>query len=666
MSVAVLLLTFWVPGLAVGAAIRLRGWTLAAAAPALTFGVVAVGVIVLGRLGIRWNPLSFGLWVAAVAVLCLAGSLLLARRSGEPTGEPGESAAAPAGAADSVRLTVRQHLMIGLGVAAGIAVGLVTFLRGIGGLNTINQDWDAPFHGNAVRWIAENGDPLPSALGTIANLPGKADYFYPDTYHALLALMLDRAGLSMPHLLNLAAMVVVIAFPLGIAAAGVAWRMPPVAVAVAAAVCTWFTTFPYDSLWRGPLWPFVAGVALLPAALAVARLVVVPQARRSLAGPVGLTLAVAGLAGLHTSLAFVLAGYLLVLMVALLLRTEQVNWRAARGSIIATAALGLLLCVPVVAPALSGSGITAARWPELATPAEAFGQVLLVSPVVPFPQWWLGLPALAGFVLMVVHRRMLWVAGSYLAFGAVYAACASLDNPLVNKLTGPFYNDSWRLAALLSLGGAFAVGYFAHVAGQRLTTRLAGPGLAGLSRWLRQRPSWSAAVAPVAAGLLVVVLAALSAGAYSGRNETRLAIQHRDGPTVSSGERAAYDWIAQRQPRATVMNDRSDGSVWMYALTGLRPVEWTFYGNYEDTDPGLLTARLNQLGQDPRVEQVLGELQVRYVVIGAGFVRETGTRAPGLRDLWNVPGLRRVYTNDDATVYEVSASSRPGTDAQGG
>jgi hypothetical protein len=75
-----------------------------------------------------------------------------------------------------------------------MAVGAATFLGGVGRLDAVQQDWDAPYHGNLIRWIVETGNPLPSTLAPLANLPQGVPYFYPDTYHALLALLLDRAA----------------------------------------------------------------------------------------------------------------------------------------------------------------------------------------------------------------------------------------------------------------------------------------------------------------------------------------------------------------------------------------------------------------------------------------------------------------------------------------
>ncbi|GGM44337.1 hypothetical protein GCM10012275_14190 [Longimycelium tulufanense] len=661
--VMLVLLAIWVPGLLLGLTLRLRGWTLAAAAPVLTFGAVATGTAVLGRLGFSWSWWSFGGWVLGVAVVLGLTSWLMARRAGTAAarkstdGGPAETTAGvEPGRTDS--RSPRDHVVVAVGVLAGLVVGAVTFLRGIGGLGTINQDWDAPFHANAIRWIAEHGDPLPSALAPIANEASNGSYFYPNTYHALLALVFDPNGGSMPEVLNLGALAMVLAWPLGVAAVGMAWRMPALGVAAAAAVSTWFSTFPYDQLWRGPLWPYVAGVALIPATLALARHVIVP---RGLAGPVGLGLAGAGLVGLHPSVAFVLAAYAVMLLLALLLRFEPVRWRVARLPLAATVVVTGLLAVLVMIPALSAkAGVTAARWPLIATPVEGFGQAILFSPNAPNPQWWLGIPALVGIGLLIAHRRLLWVVGAYLIFAIAYAGCASLESQWVFTITGPFYNDAWRFGALLPLAGALAIGELVNTLSGAVRDKLTA----------RFRQPWLPVTATLTAGaVMIAMLGVLGHGAYLHRNTERLAWKNNDasgpdgdnsGATVTKGEREAFQWLKEHAGDSPVMNDHSDGSVWMYALAGVKPVDWSFYGSPADSDSGMLNQHFNELDTNPDIRRKVDELGVRYVMVGRGFVRgNQSVRAPGMVALDSVPGLREVYTNPDATIYQVTDAPEP-------
>ena len=640
--VLLVVLAFWLPGTVLGLALGLRSWTLGAAAPALTFGAIALGVPVLGNLGIRWGVWSVAAWVLFLSAAAFGGTRMLARPvlAGDHPDEPG----AP---------RWRSSLVVALGVAGGMAVGVATFLGGVGRLAAVQQDWDAPYHGNLIRWIVETGNPLPSTLAPIANLPQGAAYFYPDTYHALLALLLDRVGLAMPQLLNCAALAVVLTWPLAIAALGLAWRMPPLGAAVAAVVSTWFGVFPYDSLWRGPLWPYVAGVALVPAVLALTRHVVFPRPDAPLAGPLGVGVGAAGLVGLHTSLAFVLAVYGGMLLVALLLRLEPVRWRAAAWPLTLSLAASAALVLPVFLPALaSAGGVLAAEWPQLSIPRQAVLQAATFSAPDLDMQYALGVPALAGLVLLVLRRRLVWVVGAHLFFAAMFIAGAAYVLPSLRALTAIFYTDVWRIAALFPLAGALAIGEL----GERLG------GLAGFAagrwpmvrRWPGRMPEPGAVARYAAATAFVAVLAAVMSGAAVDRNIHRLAANYGNGPTVNVAEEQAFAWLAGRvRPTERVVNDVADGGVWMYALAGVRPVNWTFYGAPPGTDAQFLLDNLNRLDTDPRVRSVLEALNARYVLVGAGEVRPWLGPSAGMKDLADVAGLREVYRNPGAVVYEV-------------
>jgi len=627
-------LVIFVPGLLVCAVLGLRGWTLAALAPAISFGLAATGGPVLDALGVRWSLAAFGAWSMAVALILAAVTWLWGRGRRDRSETPAEG-----GIEHPTRRAQWEHLVVGAGVLLGMLVGAVVFLRGTGGLGVTTQEWDAPFHANAVRWIADHGTAVPGALAPTADLPAGTPYYYPITYHSLLALVVQVIHVTPSWALNSAALTIVLIWPLAVAALGMAWRVPAPIVAVAAAVSTWFSAFPYDSLWRGPLWPYVAGLALLPGVLAAGRRLL--ERVSFVRSAVALALGVTGIVAMHPSLAFILLVYVVTLAVALVLRLEPVRWRAVGVPLAVTAVLTVIVLLPVVLPArVQSAGVQGARWPEFATEPEGFGQVLLFSPVTTQPQWWLGIAGLVGVVLMILRRRLLWVVAAYLIIGGAYAATASMDNTLVNTISGPFYNDAWRLAAPLPLAGAFAV----------------GEAVVAFSSWLAPRirlgNSWPRVVGVAAAAL--VVLGLLGNGAYMARNIEHLGWPYGNGPTVSAAEFRAYDWLGRHvRPGERVMNDARDGSVWMYSEAGVEPMVFTFYGAHDGTDAKVLENHLNQLDRYPAVRRLMDKDGVRYVIVGHGFVRPDMERAPGLSNLSSVDGLKRVFHNADAEIYEV-------------
>ena len=635
MGLLLVLAAFWLPGAVFGAAIGLRGWTLGAAAPVLTFGIVALGIPLLGGAGIRWTLPSVALWALLVSAAGFAVTWAVARftRRRRPEAE----AAPPA----RPEWSWRAHALTALGVIAGMAVGVVTVLRGIPSPGTVNQDWDAAFHANLVRWIAERGDARPSTISTIANLPDETNYFYPDTYHALLAPLFGKSGLAVMPLLNFASIAVTLAVPLGVAAMCRAWRMPPVAAAAAAAASACFTAFPYDLFWHGPVWPYAAGVALVPAMLAVVRLLLEPGGAT---GPLAVGVGIAGLAALHTSVVFVLAVYCVLILVAVLCRFEPIDWRRAWPSLVAAALLAVALGVPQVLPSLyNAGGVTSAIWANAATVTGAVGQTVTFSPMADFPQWWIGLPAVIGVFLLARHRRMVWMVAAYVVFGGLFAATVSMENGLVQLLTGPFYNDNRRIAALLPLIGAVGFGEFVHTA------------TAWFAAKVRPRLPNLHPATPVLAG--VVLLAAVVGGfsrGYVGINAIHVNIGYRGFPAVSADEETAFAWLAGHTvPGERVLNDRLDGSVWMYALQGVTPTQWNYYGAPPTTDVGYVSAFANRLESDPRARKILRELKVRYAFVGKGNAVPHTPNDAGLLRLHDAPAFKLVYRNAGASIYEI-------------
>lgn len=638
-------LAYVLPGACVAAALRLRSWTFVAATPILTFGLVALGVPALGSLGIPWTLGSFAAWTLVSAAVLAALVTIVRRRSRASASD--DASAAEESSPGGPRLTWQNNLLLAGGVCAGIGVGVVTFLRGVGRFDAINQDWDAPFHANVIRWISEHADALPSSLATIADSPNSANYFYPDTYHALLALLFAGDGAVMPQLLNSGALMTIIIWPVSVAACGIAWGLSPLLVAVAAAVSTWFGAFPYDSLWRGPLWPFVAGVALVPAVLAVTRLIVRPDRRAPLAGPIGAALAAAGLVGLHPSLAFVLGVYLLLLLVAVAFKFERTQWRSATRSLVGSALAAAAATGVVLLPSLSSAGgVLAAQWPQLSNSPEAFTQAAMFSSPDLNVQWYLGVPGIIGLAVLVARRQVVWIVGAYVFFAALYMAGAAYMLGPVQRLTGIFYTDVWRISALLPLAGALGIGALAD-----WLARTTQGQIHKISR--HAVVSGAGAVSAVVAFGLVLALA--TSGAYVERNSSRLAQNYHDGPTVSGGELAAMSWLAAKvEPGEHVLNDYQDGSLWMYAVDGVEPVKWTFNNVTQGTTAQYLLDNLNRLDSDPRVREAMKDVNARYVFVGAGTVRNDDLRSPGMIGLDSVSGLRPVFRDPDAVVYELA------------
>jgi hypothetical protein len=162
-----------------------------------------------------------------------------------------------------------------------------------------------------------------------------------------------------------------------------------------------------------------------------------------------------------------------------------------------------------------------------------------------------------------------------------------------------------------------------------------------------------AAVGLVAVGFLVV-----TSGGYHSSNAARVAVPYRDGPTVYTGERQAYQELAHRWSGGAILNDPADGSPWAYALYGLPlvfktpltpPAKAADFG----ADRLALLDHFDDGLDDPVVARAVQDLDVRWVIVGDGFASPNVSRAPGLRHLDDMPGVHLVWSDDVAKIYRV-------------
>ncbi|GAA0611516.1 hypothetical protein GCM10010174_31240 [Kutzneria viridogrisea] len=634
--VAVYLVVIAVPGLLLGFAGGLRGWLLAGAAPLLTYGVVGVFGPLLPKFGIDWSPVTLALSTAVLAALVFGISTVLRGRF-----EVAEQRA-------PWRLV--DHLGVLAALAVAGLVGLFAVKRASNGFTLVPQWWDAGYHANAIRFIADTGNSLPSALKVLSH-PDVSSYYYPNAYHVLAATVRQLTGADVVALLDISNGVVVGLFALASIVMVRQFSNSPALCAAAGVLSCAVTSFPYDVIVWGPIFPFVAGVAFIPAFFAVFGRMLDTRS----AGALLLTaVTMVGLLAVHLSIA--LAAFVIGLF--LLAQRWITNRRTALPDL---ALLGVLGLAAVLVGAFQFSAIlqTVANagdvlWPATYSPGDAVGRLLTSSKSRDLPQWWFTALLLLGLIGLhkAKFRSMLWWLLGGLAFTGLTVLDAGYNTTLSHVLNSPWWNDSWRLAAIATLGliGLAAIGL--------VTLRDALISLLGkVSAGLKDRP---ALTGPVAVGLVLVLLGLLTHGLYLGRNTDRLRDLWRDGPVVDNTKIQALHWMHDNIPQgAVVANDSHDGSTWMWAIDGVRPLFGSAQiGPQEQTADGLnrttVLDRLNELDGNPEVRKALQQLKVRYVFVGEGSVDGAGGRAKGFRDLEQVRSLRPIFHNARATVYQLA------------
>jgi hypothetical protein len=305
--------------------------------------------------------------------------------------------------------------------------------------------------------------------------------------------------------------------------------------------------------------------------------------------------------------------------------------------------------IPQYLAATKAAATLDVSWPIIAPPGHALGALLFLN-YVSGPEWWLVVAALIGVVAIRKLAGLRWLMVGGAVFAVLFVLAASYKGWLVSLLTNPWWNDAWRFAALASVAQVVLIGHGIVVARD------------GLLGWLaRRRPQAAGAVAVRGGALVAVglVVAVASGGLYLGSNTAVVRSAYGNGPTVTGSERVAMAQLrALVPPGATVMNDPMDGSPWMWALDGVRPVfGYPFAGSAEypvmGPDRVMLYEKFDQLDHDQRVRDLVRASNIQFVYVGTGFAAPTSARAPGLTALDGVRSLHLVYENADARVYRV-------------
>ena len=637
------------PGALAGRAGGLRRLPALALGPALTYGVVGLAIVPLDALGIRWNALSALAALAVIAALLAGFRVLLARRAPQP-----ESADAPVNRGpDGPALTAAAGVVFG-----AVAIGYAAW-RGMPNWQSIPSNWDAVWHANTVRWILDTGHASPTHMGDLRNVETHARLYYPSTFHALAAVLAQLTGAAPTTAYTVSAV------------AAAAWLFP-----LSAALLTWQLLAPRTTRWR------TAGAAATAAGLS-ASFTAVPYVEfdtASIPNLVGYGIAVptfvlvtsclrhrdriplAVLAMIATFSVHITGGVVLVTFLTAWWLFEALP-RPVRGRLRDAATLAmvglptLLVLLPQFLSVLQEAEIITGH--EFLT-YEGRKKALLDAVVqhtrhlndFPIQNILIALAG-AGFVLLLV-RRIWWPAAVWLLLvGSIVWSSAPFGTPaafVFRHYSGLFYNDPRRLSGVVTLLLTPMAGialFSATVLVMAAATRLTGP--------RQPRRLWAGATA----ALLVAVCAGL-VWHYFPRHRFLMGEKY-DSVIVDDRDLQAFAHLAALPgARDTLIgNANVDGSAWMYAVAGLRPL-WTHYDFPMQQGPGrnrfLVWAYADDADHDPRIAAAVRALNIRYVLISSPVVR--GFVMPdGLVSLDKSTSWAKIYDNGGARIYQWRGSA---------
>ncbi|KDN16711.1 DUF6541 family protein [Amycolatopsis rifamycinica] len=607
------------PGLLTGLAVGLRGWVLAGMAPLLSYAVGGLTGPWAAAAGLSFTPLTYAVATAGFAGIAYGARKCTVRRAPP---EPGLWAR-------------RGHLAVGACLLFAAATGFSAALLGMGRIGALPQGFDAVYHGNAVRYIADTGDGSLFGTGHVNWYGDAAPVFYPNAYHLLAAVTYRLGGASIPETLDANTVLLPGLLALSLVTLVREFRGRAVLAGAVALTAVAPVMGGYESMSRGPLLPFALGVALTPlAAVALRRYL------ERVAPDTGLVLVLAavGLLCVHSSTLF---GGILFAGPMLVQRWLGNRRRLGRDvlALLPIAGVSLLVAWLQLFGAL-GLALPYYGWPSEYRASTALGALLGFQHFEPHPQVWLSVALFLGIVFFARAGDLRWIGLTAAVTGLAYMAVASSNTPIVMALSRPWWDDPFR---------------FFSMAAAPLSV-LAAHGLASTQAWLRDRlPSRPSAVAL----LVLPAFVLLSGGLYVRSNGDQVSLGYRaaDPSTlrVTPGEQTAMAALGSlAAPGEWAVNDRFDGTAWTYALTGIRTVAAHFDETSPPSDAVLLANRFRNYSTDPAVRAAVRRLHVHWVILGKPSTDPGRPYQPGLTGLAGEPFLREAYRNPDAVIYRLT------------
>lgn len=441
------LLIMATPGAVVVAALRVSPWLAVGLAPAVSVSIIAVSAIVGPVLGLRW-----GWGVAALGTAVVVVVVLLLRRLVPALRVQGGGKGALGG-----------WCRPSLGAVAGVLLGFVITFAVVANVarnpEQITEGYDTVFHLNAVQYVLEQGNASSLGISSFI-LPDSRTAFYPAAWHAIVALLVQLTGVSIPAGTNI----------VWLATAGVVWPASCVffvrvltgrqtaGLVAAGGLAAVFPAFPYLLLYYGSAYPNSLANSLVPVGLGLVVLLI--RQFRTARGSRSLTLVLlvlflpgAALAQPNSifSISLVLTPLLVVVAYRWIkggfdLSSRQGLFRVGKLFGSAAAAAAILFSIPQFRSLFHWTS------PKSMSVRQAIWSNLTQAPdPMQAPAWALTVLMLLGLIIMVLRYRQPWMVASLVLTVLVYALAAGTNNTIANSLLAPWWDNPERIAALLPL-----------------------------------------------------------------------------------------------------------------------------------------------------------------------------------------------------------------------
>ncbi len=642
---AVLLLA---PGLAVALTLRFRSFDALALAPALSVGILVVTATGTPFLSVPFGVLPVGF---ATALVATAGFLVGRLKPDQEPTNPGSTGLA-------------RWAPFAAATVAAVLLAWRT-IQVIGTPGSISQTYDAVFHLNSVRFALDTGQASSLTIGAMTG-----GGFYPAGWNAVAAFVASTTGAAVPVAVNVTSIVLAAVFwPLSclLMTTWIAGRRTAATIASGIA-CASLGAFPLLMMDFGVLYPNLLAISILPASIALAARITgaaVTTQRAGLPVALALLLSLAGLVVSHPTTFMAWLVWTIPMMGLCFYQSVPGLWkdRAAnrrRFNLQAAGFIGYCLVFLALWIFLRPPE-EASFWGPYHTVPQALGEALFLAPMGLAPAWLVAPLALLGlWACFRKNQSLAWAGTAFLIFSAIFVVVSGFPiSPIRNFLAGVWYNDSYRVAALLPVAAVLLVAVGVHWAED--TQQIGHGRRPGLKAFQRAADSRGGGRLLRIAGVGGLSVAAIALGQQGGvqheaaQASTRYAISN-DSPLVSEDELELMDRLPETVPADTVLlGNPYTGAALSYAI-GDRKAAQMHILSYVSPELQEIYDDLGAVESDPDVCSAVRNENAFYVLDFGSKEVHGGNHTPaGLRHLDRNPGMQLVDSQGEARLYRITA-----------
>lgn len=585
---------------------------------------------------------------------------------------------------------------IALYAAVGTCIGWYVFVRSLPSYSGMVEQYDAIFHANLVRRFIATGDfsCMGIDIGTLDSpfYGSSTTGFYPVAWHEVVALvtMSDNMASTMMAMNAVNWAYCSVVFPVGILGLFmVLFKDDRQTILIGSIVPVAFTAFPWRDLLWGPIFPNLASFCSAPA-VALAFLVlfspmaeVKDRGKLLAAGIMGII----GLGMLQPNAVFAVAVFVVFYIMHVMNSPEGYRClpqhsKDRQYSAFSRRLQSLLLLVACIAvwtllyrSSFMQGVVSYSAWVSYTTAAQSFINILVQAYMkgmnyYTFPQLCLAAIVLLGIAVALLRRETRWLIVPYGFFCIAFIINVSTDGFLKRYLTGFWYSDPNRIAAIcaimampLAAIGLSVICTWAHAVISRysdLPEKLHGPLSALLTAavflLMNFYPNYIDPENSAAVTTAFGEIRSQYATAYA-----------KTAPYSEAEEAFVQECLSILPPDAIVINDPSDGSVAAYGFDGLNVVynqiETGLRASDSEDSPEsqLIRTSLVNIGSDAAVQKAVADTAARYVIllskddgntsVTEHFVSEQWSGISGIDD--ETPGFKLLLADGDMRLYEI-------------